>query len=334
MAQKLGELIDEISIHALREEGDVRGSPLIASATISSARRATDTARRLKLDDIISIHALREEGDMARWVQLQSPAYFYPRPPRGGRPSSRAAATRTRTISIHALREEGDPGRFLIYFASVLFLSTPSARRATYARRRRADGYVISIHALREEGDHTPVTVRPSRLPFLSTPSARRATSNKHPNLLCAVLFLSTPSARRATCHHRYQILTTDTISIHALREEGDALLAAHSHTFYHFYPRPPRGGRRLSPPLQYTLFYFYPRPPRGGRRVKSSSTFGSVQFLSTPSARRATKHWPERPKSLSISIHALREEGDTFLPFAIQRIDGFLSTPSARRAT
>ena len=30
-----------ISIHALREEGDVRGSPLIASATISSARRAT-----------------------------------------------------------------------------------------------------------------------------------------------------------------------------------------------------------------------------------------------------------------------------------------------------
>ena len=60
-------------------------------------------------------------------------------------------------------------------------------------------------------------------------------------------LFLSTPSARRATvlvgvCVNRCKI------SIHALREEGDrhhlAGLTAH---FQHFYPRPPRGGRRVA---------------------------------------------------------------------------------------
>ena len=33
-------------------------------------------------------------------------------------------------------------------------------------------------------------------------------------------------------------------ISIHALREEGDRLRARHTGRLYHFYPRPPRGGR------------------------------------------------------------------------------------------
>ena len=33
--------------------------------------------------------------------------------------------------------------------------------------------------------------------------------------------------------------------------------------------------------------------------------------FLSTPSARRATHRLPRMPSTHSISIHALREEGD-----------------------
>ena len=35
------------------------------------------------------------------------------------------------------------------------------------------------------------------------------------------------------------------------------------------------------------------------------------LKFLSTPSARRATKADCAEPKSIDISIHALREEGD-----------------------
>ena len=45
---------------------------------------------------------------MARWVRLRSPAYFYPRPPRGGRPLTAAGIAALIVISIHALREEGD----------------------------------------------------------------------------------------------------------------------------------------------------------------------------------------------------------------------------------
>ena len=34
----------------------------------------------------ISIHALREEGDFPRILLTSGSKYFYPRPPRGGRP--------------------------------------------------------------------------------------------------------------------------------------------------------------------------------------------------------------------------------------------------------
>ena len=103
----------------------------------------------------------------------------------------------------------------------------------------------------------------------------------------------------------------------------------------FYFYPRPPRGGRRYSDvPLDdhvrisihalreegdvrncsaaaRSAGYFYPRPPRGGRRFVLSSRSISVIFLSTPSARRATLYNRSQQNGYSISIHALREEGD-----------------------
>ena len=101
--------------------------------------------------------------------------------------------------------------------------------------------------------------------------------------------FLSTPSARRATTDS-VSTLNTTVISIHALREEGDAII----HT-----------------PYQAISSYFYPRPPRGGRQFSDLTFFTSSIFLSTPSARRATVSSPFAPSFVRISIHALREEGD-----------------------
>ena len=56
---------------------------------------------------------------------------------------------------------------------------------------------------------------------------------------------------------------------------------------------------------------YFYPRPPRGGRPTRSTRRFRPKIFLSTPSARRATKYDNPLNRKPQISIHALREEGD-----------------------
>ena len=56
--------------------------------------------------------------------------------------------------------------------------------------------------------------------------------------------------------------------------------------------------------------------------------------FLSTPSARRATDRIRHRQDQRSISIHALREEGDLISLSIVMAAEIFLSTPSARRAT
>ena len=123
--------------------------------------------------------------------------------------------------------------------------------------------------------------------------------------------FLSTPSARRATPARRCR-LPCPCISIHALREEGDV------------YCRRGESHHRN----------FYPRPPRGGRQGNTAALSVTTIFLSTPSARRATRRaaysehrlddfYPRPPRGgrlarlfkltmdNCISIHALREEGD-----------------------
>ena len=172
---------------------------------------------------------------------------------------------------------------------------------------------MISIHALREEGDSGSAASKTTRKTFLSTPSARRATPPL-PDRSCrrehfyprpprggrpefdfspvrmAMVFLSTPSARRATSHR--------------------ACVAAGTRDFY---PRPPRGGRpSYCRHLRWRASNFYPRPPRGGRPAEHVLLPAVPQFLSTPSARRAT----------------------SAMAFACSSVRQFLSTPSARRAT
>ena len=79
----------DISIHALREEGDLLPCPLCWTGAIflstPSARRATWASCICPFACLISIHALREEGDVQDSVEVQAIH-----------------------ISIHALREEGD----------------------------------------------------------------------------------------------------------------------------------------------------------------------------------------------------------------------------------
>ena len=80
--------------------------------------------------------------------------------------------------------------------------------------------------------------------------------------------------------------------------------------------------------------YNFYPRPPRGGRPGDVPGGEVLDQFLSTPSARRATSDFAPHFCARLISIHALREEGDLLSTTAKAATALFLSTPSARRAT
>ena len=106
--------------------------------------------------------------------------------------------------------------------------------------------------------------------------------------------------------------LTRLDISIHALREEGDQHL-----------------GFLVALPFQ---FLSTPSARRATLALHRFPAF--LQFLSTPSARRATTRRDASPSRTSISIHALREEGDNITLDEIEQYSKFLSTPSVRRAT
>ena len=105
--------LDDISIHALCEEGDWQivcrfGQPLQFLST-PSARRATRLSAPGGRFDFISIHALCEEGDIRRCSMDILLENFYPRPLRGGRHMESVKNGPAKKISIHALCEEGDP---------------------------------------------------------------------------------------------------------------------------------------------------------------------------------------------------------------------------------
>ena len=217
-------------------------------------------------------------------------------------------------ISIHALREEGDLVPVEQFAETRRFLSTPSARRATRPALRSLHPPRISIHALREEGDQGRRILHGRPCDFYPRPP-RGGRPFTAPTTTTTARFLSTPSARRATSFVSYTLFSRS-ISIHALREEGDGHRLSVGMSPTYFYPRPPRGGRPGSQrqrswrlPISIhalreegdkyrrsisTLYRnFYPRPPRGGRPGIVPVIFGNARFLSTPSARRATSDTP-----------------------------------------
>ena len=192
-----------ISIHALREEGDAFQKLLLVFDCLflstPSARRATSSTKGSYTTPVTFLStpsARRATPTAAR--PIRHPPYFYPRPPRGGRPAAGLTITASTKISIHALREEGDGFWAAQRLSTTVFLSTPSARRATsYASASKSC-----------EHDFYPRPPRGGRL---------RVDKDK----LDAMQFLSTPSARRATGTVRVHLPGLQ-ISIHALREEGD----------------------------------------------------------------------------------------------------------------
>jgi len=146
--------------------------------------------------------------------------------------------------------------------------------------------------------------------------------------------FLSTPSARRATVSHNDPDYLLR-ISIHALREEGDADLPPdHDHRTISIHALREEGDLSLSEARDQVRLISIHALREEGDLASLSKSAKAVGFLSTPSARRATCAIAAPKDRHSISIHALREEGDLALTLQKCGRPVFLSTPSARRAT
>ena len=130
----------DISIHALREEGDspaFNGSnDHIRFLSTPSARRATSLNGLGRSPENNFYPRPPRGGRLAgRANGWDTTLDFYPRPPRGGRRRVLQYRASLEDISIHALREEGDEDRLDYYVPQFAFLSTPSARRATQTQR-------------------------------------------------------------------------------------------------------------------------------------------------------------------------------------------------------
>ena len=281
-----------ISIHALREEGDNTRLCFEIDDTNFYPRPPRGGRPQIFFSDLplwsISIHALREEGDRLKYSIGLPSLNFYPRPPRGGRRPRLAFLATAGVISIHALREEGDSIR---------------------SHRQRVDA--ISIHALREEGDPNCRLCAVCRIYFYPRPPRGGRPPTGTPDRLPDDFYPRPPRGGRHVPQQR--LGPVQQISIHALREEGDPVNLVTA---------------------DFKAMDFYPRPPRGGRPSGNGAPEICVQFLSTPSARRATTGPRCRRAAELISIHALREEGDASITRRRRRAKRFLSTPSARRAT
>ena len=164
----------DISIHALREEGDGKTYALLLEGlrflSTPSARRATCSNLTSLYADGISIHALREEGDTC--ILVCDFGYC--------------------SISIHALREEGDFGHGRHDGRRVDFYPRPPRG----GRRRWAGPCTTCCYFYPRPprgGRRAAPTSCGSAPAFLSTPSARRATTLASPYSATAFYFYPHP---------------------------------------------------------------------------------------------------------------------------------------------
>ena len=125
---------------------------------------------------------------------------------------------------------------------------------------------------------------------FQSTPSAGRATRYYFASFTSCARFQSTPSAGRAT-HPSCPNAVPDE-PFQSTPSAGRATISSRVHNCR-------------------CKFNFNPRPPQGGRLQLYKEVRHIKALLSTPSAGRATMLRPSGVILRSISIHALRREGD-----------------------
>ena len=176
----------------------------------------------------------------------------------------------------------------LPFFAlELIFQSTPSARRATVS-------FIMCSFLSKYFNPRPPRGGRPGLSGSSSVskyfnprpPRGGRLTCSFQP--LMRSVFQSTPSARRATAAYKAAD-AAEKISIHALREEGDAVLVPPFFRRCNFNPRPPRGGRPAQSAQQRRTHRFQSTPSARRATCVSTRADCAALFQSTPSARRAT---------------------------------------------
>ena len=265
---------NDVSIHATLAGGDFNAVALFGVKV--GASFYPRHPRGWRLDDCcsvyktgcVSIHATLAGGDLVS-AHIQEPTTsflstppsrvatsylsqsrllalrFYPRHPRGWRPSVMAGNVYRHFVSIHATLAGGDPTSYSPAILGILFLSTPPSRVATVV------AYFFAPHVM-----------------FLSTPPSRVATAavsggkrqsthvSIHATLAGGDFMVGKPPANSLCFYPRHPRgwrqpqnrahWAGHYVSIHATLAGGDPFSHCLYYTIHCFYPRHPRGWRRL----------------------------------------------------------------------------------------
>ena len=286
--------VTSISIHAPREGSDgcvfLLGT-LICEISIHAPREGSDAGSpqtRSRASGFLS--TLPARGATVRGLQGRCQRQdFYPRSPRGERRWSAARCCKT---------------------TDDFYPRSPRGERLRYLVGGRLLGQ-ISIHAPREGSDLAArIGLSPAAYFYPRSPRGERLGV--------------------VDCGH-----SVVQISIHAPREGSDGTIRSRCvHTRISIHA--PREGSDLFPvAVPIAWLNFYPRSPRGERRLERETKRICDRFLSTLPARGATLlQYPGSRFPCSISIHAPREGSDRAWTPGTMPTTTFLSTLPARGAT
>ena len=226
------------------------------------ARGATSCAHRPAPSVIISIHAPREGSDDLDTLQHIGLTDFYPRSPRGERPTGQVQGIKAVTF-LSTLPARGATESLAEAISIQLqFLSTLPARGATVQSSCGCDRHTISIHAPREGSDSSLQKAGAGSANFYPrSPRGERQTAFNSNGL--GVLFLSTLPARGAT-HRPGPRDQGCNISIHAPREGSDVRATVTTSQNKNISIHAPREGSdtlvRFSPPIKIIISIHAPR--------------------------------------------------------------------------
>ena len=213
-----------ISIHAPREGSDkvsvIGGTKLYVFLSTLPARGATNYVIIGSPANIISIHAPREGSDTdAQYQQLEAMAFLSTLPARGATIPKSDILKSVKNFYPRSPRGER-PSRVWCWPVCISFLSTLPARGATQPSRPDRQRKQISTHAPREGSDGSDTAVAAVRLISIHAPREGSDTTNSCIMQLWQHFYPRSPRGERLLLcvNARYY----KSISIHAPREGSD----------------------------------------------------------------------------------------------------------------
>ena len=307
---------------------DTKCIGVITFLSTSPAWGTTNSCARLCTYIHISIHVPRVGDDYITVYRWQRIEYFYPRPPRGGRPTPATAAPPPWKISIHVPRVGDDAAGQCLHLRCWNFYPRPPR-----GGRLSAVGFSASIMVFLSTSPAWGTTLGCSEeralLQFLSTSPAWGTTRG----VVCENqggndFYPRPPRGGRLYTATIVHLLLE--ISIHVPRVGDDRYARSLVTDWANFYPRPPRGGRLSIAYLTLLPFSISIHVPRVGDDRRSGSgcrcTNISIHVPRVGDDAMGRYQCPDR----QISIHVPRVGDDARPSHILLQLCGFLSTSPA----